>query len=74
MQKDAAHRAVKRLCDEQGENFSISAVELVKALAEEGLSIRDGIKNTKKLTIGDSAPRMIWLRKDKMQSILDSSS
>ncbi len=74
LQKDAAHRAVKRLCDEQGENFSISAVELVKALAEENISIRDGNKNTKKLTIGNSAPRMIWLRKDKMQSILEEIS
>ncbi len=74
LQKDAAHQLVRRLCEEQGESFPVSPGELVKALAEEGFSIRDGIKNTKKLTIGDSAPRMIWLRKDKMQSILDSSS
>ncbi len=74
LQKDAAHQLVSRLCQEQGESFSISPNELVKALAEEGLSVRDGTKNTKKLTIGDSAPRMIWLRKDKMQSILDEGN
>ena len=69
--KDAAHRAVRRLCEEQGENFSISAVALTKALAEEGLSVRDGSKNTKKLDLGNTAPRTIWLRKDRAQKILD---
>lgn len=69
--KDAAHRAVRRLCEEQGENFPISAVALTKALAEEGLSVRDGSKNTKKLDLGNTAPRVIWLRKDRAQKILD---
>ena len=71
LNKDAAHRAVRRLCEEQGENFSISAVALTKALAEEGFSVRDGSKNTKKLDLGNTAPRMIWLRKDRAQKILD---
>lgn len=69
--KDAVHRAVRRLCEEQGESFSISAVALIKALAEEGFSVRDGNKNTKKLDLGNTAPRMIWLRKDRAQKILD---
>lgn len=69
--KDAAHRAVRRLCEEQGESFSISAVALTKALAEEGFSVRDGSKNTKKLDLGSTSPRMIWLRKDRAQKILD---
>ena len=71
LNKDAVHRAVRRLCEEQGESFSISAVALTKALAEEGFSVRDGNKNTKKLDLGNTAPRMIWLRKDRAQKILD---
>ena len=71
LNKDAAHRAVRRLCEEQGENFPISAVALTKALAEEGLSVRDGSKNTKKLDLGNTAPRMIWLKKDRAQGIVD---
>ncbi|MGN0998620.1 MAG: hypothetical protein ACI4PO_03610 [Faecousia sp.] len=69
--KDAAHRTVRRLCEEQGESFSISAVALTKALAEEGFSVRDGSKNTKKLDLGNTAPRMIWLKKDRAQGIVD---
>ncbi len=69
--KDAAHKAVRKLCEDQGEAFSISALALTKALAEEGLSVRDGSKNTKKLDLGDTAPRMIWLKKDRAQAVLD---
>ena len=68
---DAAHRQVKKLCEDQGENFSISVLSLTKALAEEGFSLRDGSKNTKKLDLGDTSPRMIWLRQDRAQAIVD---
>ena len=71
LNKDAAHRQVKKLCEDQGENFSISVLSLTKALAEEGFSLRDGSKNTKKLDLGDTSPRMIWLRKDRAQAIVD---
>lgn len=69
--KDAAHRQVKKLCEDQGESFSVSVLSLTKALAEEGFSLRDGSKNTKKLDLGDTSPRMIWLRKDRAQAIVD---
>ena len=62
---------MKKLCEDQGENFSISVLSLTKALAEEGFSLRDGSKNTKKLDLGDTSPRMIWLRKDRAQAIVD---
>ena len=71
LNKDAAHRQVKKLCEDQGESFSVSVLSLTKALAEEGFSLRDGSKNTKKLDLGDTSPRMIWLRKDRAQAIVD---
>ena len=69
--KDAVHRQVKKLCDDQGESFTFPVLSLTKALAEEGFSEKDGNKNTKKLDLGDTSPRMIWLRKSKAQAILD---
>ena len=71
LNKDAAHRQVKKLCEDQGESFSVSVLSLTKALAEEGFSLKDGNKNTKKLDLGDTSPRMIWLRKDRAQAIID---
>ena len=71
LNKDAVHRQVKKLCEDQGESFSVSVLSLTKALAEEGFSLRDGSKNTKKLDLGDTSPRMIWLRKDRAQAIVD---
>lgn len=69
--KDAAHKQVKKLCEDQGEVFSIPVLSLTKALADEGYSEKDGTKNTKKLDLGDTSPRMIWLRKDRAQAIAD---
>ena len=71
LNKDAAHRQVKKLCEDQGESFSISVLAWTKALAEEGFILRDGSKNTKKLDLGDTSPRMIWLRKDRTQAIVE---
>ena len=47
---DAAHKAVRKFCEEQGETFSISKNGLIKALAEEKL-IETGDKNTKETWI-----------------------
>lgn len=69
--KDPAHRLVKKFCEDQGESFSIPILSLTKALAEEGFSEKDGTKNTKKLDLGDKSPRMIWLRKSKVQTVID---
>ena len=71
LHSEVIHKEVRKLCDEQGESFTISQKSLLKALAEEGFSLRDGSKNTKKLDLGDTSPRMIWLRKDRAQAIVD---
>ena len=69
--KDEAYRQVKKLCEDQGEAFTYPVLSLTRALAEEGFSVKDGDKNTKKLDLGDTSPRMIWLKKDRAQVIVD---
>ena len=66
---DIAHKQVKRLCNEQDEAFSISKNGLIKALAEEGLTICDKGKNTKSIRIGDKTLRFICLIKDKADAV-----
>ena len=43
---DAVHCEVKRLCSDQGEQFSISKFQLIKQLAADGLITRFGQRNT----------------------------
>ena len=66
---DIAHKQVKRLCYEQDEAFSISKNGLIKALAEEGMTICDKGKNTKSVRIGDKTLRFICLIKDKADAV-----
>ena len=66
---DIAHKQVKRLCNEQDEAFSISKNELIKVLAEEGLTVCDKGKNTKSVRIGDKTLRFICLIKDKADAV-----
>ena len=66
---DIAHKQVKRLCGEQEEAFSISKNGLIKALAEEGLTVCDKGKNTKSIRIGDKTLRCICLIKDKADAV-----
>ena len=66
---DIAHKQVKRLCNEQDEAFSISKNGLIKALAEEGLTICDKGKNTTSIRIGDKTLRFICLIKDKADAV-----
>ena len=66
---DIAHKQVKRLCNEQDEAFSISKNGLIKALAEEGLTVYDKRKNTKSIRIGDKTLRFICLIKDKADAV-----
>ena len=68
---DIAHKQVKRLCGEQEEGFSISKNGLIKALAEEGLTICDKGKNTKSIRIGDKTLRFICLIKDKADAVAE---
>ncbi len=67
---DQAHREVKRLCAEQGEAFSISENGLLKALADEMLSIHDSDGRTKKtVRIGSKTQRLLCLNKLDVQAI-----
>ena len=68
---DLVHRAVRRLCEEQGESFSISARELLRALAEEQLLSPGSGQNTKPVRIGQKTMRLMCLRKDQLDSALD---
>lgn len=68
---DIAHKQVKRLCDEQDEAFSISKNGLIKALAEEGLTVCDKGKNTKSVRVGDKTLRFICLIKEKADAIAE---
>ncbi len=67
---DLAHREVKKLCTEQGESFSISENGLLKALADEMLSIHDGDGRTKKsVRIGNKTQRLLCLHKLNVQAV-----
>lgn len=66
---DAAHRMVKKLCDDQGELFSIPKNALIKALAEEGLTVCDKGKNTKSVRMSDKTHRFICLIKEKADAV-----
>ena len=68
---DIAHKQVKRLCGEQEETFSISKNGLIKALAEEGLTVCDKGKNTKSIRIGEKTLRIICLIKDKADAVAE---
>ena len=71
LNKMMAHKAVKKLCEEQGESFSVSEQGLLKALAEEKL-IQPGEKqNTKSVRFGNRTQRVVCLYKSKAQIIND---
>ena len=71
LNKDIAHRMVKKLCDEQGESFSISARALLSALVEEGIVEPGKDQNTKPLRMGDKNIRLMWVRKVAARRIVD---
>jgi len=73
LNKTMAHKAVKKLCEEQGESFSVSEQGLLKALAEEKL-IQPGEKqNTKSVRFGDKTQRVVCLYKNKAHLINDTT-
>ena len=71
LNRETAHRAVRKLCDEQGESFSVSCAALVKQLAEEGLikTLQSG--NTVSLRFAGKNRRYIALRKKAIEFILN---
>ena len=62
---DMAHKAVKRLCDEQDELFAVSKKTLLKHLSDDGYIEVSNNSNTKELRLGNQVKRFIWLKKDK---------
>lgn len=74
LNKTAAHCAVKKLCDQQGENFTITERGLLKALAEEGLIETAEGQNTKSVRIGSVTKRVVCLNKAKAIAIAEDGS
>ncbi len=70
---EATHKSVRRLCDDQGEGFSISQRGLLKRLAEEGLIEGTATQNTKSVRFGGKNKRVMCLRKDCAQKIIDAA-
>lgn len=73
LHSEIAHRAVKKLCEEQGESFSVSSKGLLKALAEEKLIETCAGQNTKAVRIGGKSKRVACLYKEKAKKIVDAA-
>lgn len=67
---DMAHKAVKKLCDEQDELFAVSKKTLLKHLSDDGYIEVSNNSKTKELRLGDKVKRFIWLKKDKFNSVI----
>ena len=71
LDKTLSHRAVKKLCDDQGEGFAISENGLAKALLSEGIAEGDGAGNpTKIVKIGKKNRRLLVIAKARIDEIL----
>ena len=65
---EVSHKSVRKLCEEQGESFSLSSRQLLKTLSEEGwIETSDG-QNTKPVRIGKHTKRTMWLSKEKTRA------
>ncbi|MFI3327041.1 MAG: hypothetical protein R3Y35_12860 [Clostridia bacterium] len=76
LNKDMSHKAVKRLCEEQGEGFTISATQLLKYLAEEKfIEVASNGDKTKSLNMGNGRyNRFVFLKKSMVEKVIDNSS
>lgn len=68
---DQAHRAVRKLCEDQGEAFTIHSRSLPKALAEEGLIEPANGENTRSIRFVNGTRRVLCLSKDRVRSVID---
>lgn len=66
---DPVHRLVRKLCDDQGEHFSISSKALLKALAEEGIIETHDGQNTRSMHLDGKSRRVVVMDKHKAQFI-----
>ena len=73
--RSLAHQTVKRLCNEQGESFSISENALSKQLIAEHLVVPGGKQITKTVRLGDdSTVKLMEIPKDAMCAVVEKFS
>lgn len=63
---DIVHSAVKKLCEDQGEHFSMSAQTLLKRLDEDGYLQVGNTKRTRQLKVNGQPKWLMWLRKERL--------
>ncbi len=73
LHSEVAYRQVRKFCEEQGEDFSLSYKALLKALAEECFIETCGTQNTKSVRIDNKSKRLLCLYKEKAQQVLEES-
>lgn len=66
-----SHQAVKKLCDEQGEMFSIPEKALVKALSDENIIVRDKNQFTQGVHVGNKTVRLLVAPITKFNEIVE---
>ena len=66
---DPVHRLVRKLCNDQGENFTITSRALLKALAEEGLVETTNGENTRSMYLEGKSRRVVVMDKYKAEFI-----
>lgn len=71
---DPAHKAVREQCERQGEAFTISCRELLKALAAEGCLETGRGETTKKIRVDGKAIRVLWIHKEKAREIVEGQA
>ncbi len=71
---DTCHKAVKKLCEEQGEHFSATARGVIAQLAEHGYLDCSNGKRTRTLNVsGGQYVRVAFLSKEKMAQFLEGA-
>ena len=69
------HREVRRLCIDQGENFTVTEKGLISALVNEKLLVKDTDgRNTKQIRIGEKKKRFLVVPKEKARRTADENS
>lgn len=72
---DSCQKAVKKFCEEQGENFSVTPRQLLQTLDREGfIETANSGERTRTLNVGGSYVRVAFLRKSKLLEIDDAYS
>ena len=73
LHNEIVHKAVRKLCEEQGETFTVSSKSLLKALAEEGFIETASGQNTRSVRIGGKSKRVVCLIKSRAKKIADAA-